>query len=299
MANLSARGAVDLGALATARQNEQKAAAARATMAPGTVTDVTDATFEDAVLRRSLQVPVVIDLWAEWCGPCKQLSPVLERLAAEARGAWVLAKIDVDANPQLSAAFQVQSIPAVFAAIGGRVVPLFNGVVPESQLVQVLAELLKVAQEAGLSGPEPQQESAPESGEQAEAPSDPRFDAAYDAIEAGDWAAAEQAYRTVLAQTPGDTDAVAGLALVGIYARTSAASEPAAPSTDAERLLAADHAALRGDWPAAFDLAIEVVRTSAGEEREAARQRVVDYFAVAGPDPAVARARTSLASALF
>ena len=301
MARLSARGAVDLGALATARQNEQRAAQALAHAPAGAVTDVTEATFEQAVLQKSMQVPVVIDLWAEWCGPCKQLSPVLERLAAEAGGTWVLAKIDIEANKQLAGMFQVQSIPAVFAAIGGRVVPLFTGVVPEAEVRAYTDELLKVAAQVGLTGPvdQPADGADGEPAAPAEPPADPRFDAAYDAIEAGDWVAAEQAYRAVLGQTPSDPDALAGLALVGLYARTTDATEPTNPQTADERLLAADFAALRGDWALAFDLGIGVVRVTAGDDREAARQRVLDYFAVAGPDPSVAKARTALASALF
>jgi len=300
MAKISARGAVDLGALATARQNEQRAATAMAHAPAGVVINATDATFESDVLQRSLQVPVVIDLWAEWCGPCKQLSPVLETLAAGSGGQWILAKVDIDANPAIAQAFQVQSIPAVFAAIGGRVLPLFNGVYPESQIRQILEELLRVAAEQGLPGV-PVGGAVPEEavGAPAEPPADPRFDAAYDAIEQGDWNAAEKAYRAVLAATPTDPDALAGLALVGIYARTSTVDAPTTFTDPRDMLLAADFAALENDWTRAFELSIGAVRITAGDDREAARQRVLDYFAVAGNDPAVPAARAALSSALF
>ena len=93
---------------------------------------------------------MIIDLWAEWCGPCKQLSPVLEKLAAEADGQWILAKVDVDANPQLAAALQVQSIPMVVAVIGGQLVDGFLGAMPEAQVRQWLGQVLAVAEKLGL-----------------------------------------------------------------------------------------------------------------------------------------------------
>ena len=116
----------------------------------GAVLEVTEQTFNIDVVERSRTVPVVIDLWAEWCGPCKQLSPVLEKLAAEGGGQWILAKVDVDANPQLSAALQVQSIPMVMAVIGGQLVDGFLGAMPEAQVRQWLAQVLAVAEKLGL-----------------------------------------------------------------------------------------------------------------------------------------------------
>src|SRR5262249_52530641 len=142
------RGAVDLGALAHRSAAQPQGAAPPAPPAEppsptSYVIDVTDATFQDEVLQRSPTTPVIIDFWAEWCQPCKQLSPVLERLAAEADGAWVLAKVDVDANPRLAQSFRIQSIPLVYAIVGGQPVDAFNGVIPEAQLRQWLRPGLK------------------------------------------------------------------------------------------------------------------------------------------------------------
>src|SRR5260221_7130017 len=103
--------------------------------------DVTDATFQTEVIERSQQVPVVVDLWAEWCGPCKTLGPIIEKVVDETGGEVVLTKVDIDANPQVAQAFRVQSIPAVFALRNGEIVDQFIGAIPEPAVRQFVAGL--------------------------------------------------------------------------------------------------------------------------------------------------------------
>lgn len=295
----AARGAIDLGALANTRKQQQAAETAKASAPAGVIFDVTEAEFQTRILDQSSHVPIVIDLWATWCEPCKQLSPVLEKLAAEAGGKWILAKVDVDAEPRIAQAFQVQSIPSVFAVVKGQVLPLFQGAYPEAQIKQVLAELLKVAAEQGVTGVFGQ--VAPVAEVEVEEPIDPRFAAAFDAVEAGDWAAAEAAYREVLLQAPSDAEALAGLAMVGLYHRSEHATlVHDADAADVEAQLdLADADALNSDWSAAFTRLIATVKATSGEERNRARARLLELFVIADDDPAVSPARTALASALF
>src|SRR6201996_2171236 len=153
--DFSIYGAVDLGARQQAAQRQQRAAQTTPDGdSAGTVIDVTEETFNTEVVERSRTTPVIIDLWAEWCGPCKQLSPILEKLAGEADGQWVLAKVDVDANQRLAQALQVQSIPMVVAVIGGQLVDGFLGALPEAQVKQWIGQVVAAAEQipAGAAG---------------------------------------------------------------------------------------------------------------------------------------------------
>jgi putative thioredoxin len=276
--------------------------------APAVVVDVTEETFGDVVVQQSLTVPVVVDLWATWCGPCKQLSPVLEKLAVEYGGRLLLAKVDVDANPQIAQAFQVQSIPTVVAVIKGQPVPLFQGAVPEAQVRQVLDELLRVAAENGVDGTLGDAVGA-EAGEpqDVEPPLPPLHQEAYDAIERDDLDAGADAFRRALAENPADRDAAVGLAQVDLLRRTRGADPAAARAAAAQRptdleaqMLVADLDLLGGHVEDAFARLVDLVRVTSGPERDQARQRLVELFeVVGGDDPRVARARGALASALF
>lgn len=296
-------GAVDLAAV-----KARSEAAARAQAAPppsataptgapgGAVVDVTEATFQAEVLDRSFQVPVVLDLWAEWCGPCKQLSPVLEALAVEGAGSWVLAKVDVEANPNLAQGLRVQGIPAVKAVWQGQLVAEFTGAIPEEQARQFVTELVGATTGGAVPGG-----AAPQAEED-----DPRLDAAEAALERGDLAAAEAAYQAILAEEPDHPDAAIALRQVQLFRRAeeagpdALAAADAAPGDVAAQTRAADFLLGTGNIEEAFDRLLDVVRRTAGEERDEARKHLVELFAVVGDqDPRVAQARRQLTAALF
>ncbi|MFJ7906149.1 tetratricopeptide repeat protein [Kitasatospora sp. NPDC096204] len=320
------RGAVDLAAVKAAGEAAQKAEQARAERArqvaaaesggaapaPSAyqlVIDVTEDTFETEVVQRSTEVPVVIDFWAEWCGPCKQLSPVLEGLVEEYAGRFVLAKIDVDANPLLSQQFGIQGIPAVMAVVAGQLVPLFQGAESAANIRQILDQLILVAEQrfgvAGVAGGA----AAPGEAEAAapQRPEDPALSAAHEALDAGDLGGAIQAYRNVLAEQPGNTEAKLGLAqaellkrIEGLDLQAVRAAAAADPKDVEAQLRAADLDLVGGHVEDAFGRLVTTVGRTVGEDRDTARLRLLELFEVIGPeDPRVVAARTALARVLF
>ena len=296
-------GAVDLAAVKARSEAAARAAQSPTPAAGNYVVEVTEATFQTDVIDRSFQVPVLIDLWADWCQPCKQLSPILERLATEAAGSWVLAKIDTEANPRIAQALQVQSIPTVYAVIGGQLVPGFQGALPEPQVREFVDAVLKAAEQANLTGA-PSGDAPGASAD--EPPADPRFDAAEQALADGDYAAAAQRYQAILDAEPANDDAKLALRQVGLLQRVEAlddsvvARADAAPDDIDAQLAAADYALAGGDVDAAFTRLLTALKRTRGDERDALRDRLVDYFELLGPDePRVASARRELAMALF
>ncbi|MEU2227538.1 MULTISPECIES: tetratricopeptide repeat protein [unclassified Streptomyces] len=319
--NMSMSGVVDLAAVKAAQEAKAKAEQARAEAARqgGTgavspadlVIDVDEAGFERDVLQRSAEVPVVIDFWAEWCQPCKQLSPVLERLAVEYAGRFLLAKIDVDANQMLMQQFGVQGIPAVFAVVAGQALPLFQGAAGEAEIRQTLDQLVAVAEQRfGLTGltvdPDAEPGGAANTGP-TEGPYDAALNAAALALDAGDLGGAVRAYQNVLADDPGHPEAKLGLAQAELLQRVQdmdpqKVRQEAAekPKDAAAQIAAADLDLVGGHVEDAFGRLIETVQRTAGADRDAVRLRLLELFEVVGPDdPRVIGARRALARALF
>ncbi|MFB7943600.1 tetratricopeptide repeat protein [Kitasatospora phosalacinea] len=315
------RGAVDLAAVKAAGEAAQKAEQTRAERARQAaagegpalaeyplVLDVTEETFEVEVVQRSAEVPVVVDFWAEWCGPCKQLSPVLERLAEEYAGRIVLAKIDVDANQLIAQQFGIQGIPAVMAVVAGQLVPLFQGAETEANVRKILDQLISVAEQrfgivggaAGVGGGE---------GAAAEprVPADPALEAAHDALDRGDLAGAVRAYQNVLSDRPGHVEAKLGLAQAQLLQRVEQldpqqvrAEAAADPKDVPAQLRAADLDLVGGHVEDAFGRLVDTVARTFGEDRDAARLRLLELFEVIGPeDPRTVAARQALARVLF
>lgn len=301
-------GAVDLSGLKDKADAANRAAAAPAdgegaADASSPVIDVTEATFQAEVVDRSMQVPVVVDLWATWCGPCKQLSPVLERLARESGGTWVLAKIDVDANPRIAQLFQVQSVPTVIAVAGGQPVEAFAGAQPEPQIRQWIDSLLDSLRDQlpGINAAEQAGDAEP-----VEEPEDPRFTAAEEAFGNGDYSAAEQAYQRILEAEPGNEQAKAALAQVRFTARAEGADPAAveradgAPDDVDAQIAAADAEIAVQQVEEAFNRLVRTVKRTSGDERNRVREHLVEMFDLFPEgDERVLAARRALANALF
>jgi putative thioredoxin len=321
--DFSLYGAVDLGARQAAAQRSQQAASRTGDPdgAPaGNVLDVTEETFNVEVVERSRSAPVILDLWAEWCGPSKQLSPVLEKLAVEADGAWVLAKVDIDANPQLRAALQVQSIPMVMAVVGGQVVDGFLGAMPEAQVRQWIGQVMQVADQIGVAGGAAGPEGGPDDG--AEVPGgyprggpggpgepgvDPAFEEAQEAMERGDIDAATAAFERVLATSPGHPIATVGLAQVDLIRRVNSYDQAQVRRAAAEnpddveaQSQVADIELAMGRIEEAFDRLLGTIRRTSGDDRDRARRHLISLFEIFPPrDSRVAKARSTLSTLLF
>jgi putative thioredoxin len=309
--DFSLYGAVDLGARQAAAQRRQQAARNTETSASGDgetsafVIDVTEETFNTEVAARSRTTPVIVDLWADWCGPCKQLSPVLEKLANEAAGAWVLAKIDVDANPRLAQAFQAQSIPMVVAVIGGQMVDAFLGAMPEAQVRQWLTQVLAVAEQIGVGSAA----SAAGDADPAEAldAMPPAYTEAQEAMERGDMDTAASVLEKALAETPADPILKSWLAQVNLIKRVGAYDQAAVrrdaaahPADVAAQLKVADVELATGRTEEAFDRLLGTIKRTSGEDRDTARRHLLDLFEIFPPDdPNVKRARSQLTALLF
>jgi putative thioredoxin len=232
--------------------------------------DVTDATFEQDVIERSKTVPVVVDLWAEWCGPCKTLGPIIEKVIADTGGKVELAKVDVDANQQVARAFQVQSIPAVYALKDGKVIDGFVGAQPEAVVKKFVESLLPTEEETEVQ----------------------------QLLRAGD----AESLRKVLDLEPDNADAIVALAeLLANDGRNDEALQLLAriPETTESRRVAA-LARLGTAAPAdGVDAELETLLATVKIDEDA-RQRFIDLLEVLGPDdPRTAAWRKRLTSALF
>lgn len=287
---------------------------AEAAAASPYVFDVTDQNFEPLVIERSKEVPVVVDFWAPWCGPCKALGPLLERLADEHRGAFVLAKVNTDENPGLASAFRVQSIPMVIGVRDGELAGHFVGALPESGVREFLSRLLPSAGERHV--------------EEAEA-----------LLAAGKTAEAEAAFRAALDIDPRSGGALVGLAralsqhgeqdealalldrvdagprraeadrlAAAIRIRQSGAGDEAGlrarvaadPNDLESRLTLAQALAAGGRYDEALEHYLDLVKRDRSFRDDAARKAMLDVFDLLGPDNELAdRYRSELAKVLF
>jgi putative thioredoxin len=316
------RGAVDLSGLQSSGQNRQTPASGGTTGgaapagvpqgpsggAAGLVVEGTDANFPE-VVNASVTVPAVVVLWSGQLPESRSYLDTVTSLARSYEGRFQVVSIDVDDNPGLLRAFQVQSVPVTLGLVQGQPVPLFAGIQEPEQIRPVIDELLKVAVQHGVTGRVAVTGAAPDADapEDVEPPLPPLHQEAFDAIERGDLEGAATAYQQALKANPGDTEAELGLAQVGLMQRTTGvdlqeARQAAADHPDdiAAQTLMADLDVLGGHVEDAFLRLIDLVRATSGDEREAVRTHLLQLFAVVGQhDERVRKARGSLMSALF
>ena len=291
------RGAVDLSTLTN--PNPATGAAAGG----GLVVEGTDGGFQ-AIVAGTETVPAVVVLWSQRSPASGDFVEVVASVAASYEGRFQVVSVNVDTNPGLLQAFQVQSVPVTLGLVAGQPVPLFAGAQPAEQVRLYIDELLKLAAEHGVTG-KVAVVAAEEVDVEPEMP--PLHQAAFDAIERDDLDAAVDAYTQALTENPADDEAAVGLAQVKLMQRTAGVDQLAArtaaaeaPSDIAAQMLVADLDVLGGHVEDAFARLIDVVRVTEGDERETVREHLLELFSVVGAhDERVHKARRSLMSALF
>ena len=291
----SLRGAIDLSSLG-----------APAAPAGSFVTEVDDASF-DAAMQASVRYPILIEFYSPRAPEQQRLSQDLVALTDEAAGRWLLVRLNVDTNAQLAAELQIKAVPTVAGVVNGQLVPLWQGTLAKEDAKARIDELLRMAAKYGIVGKAQPVAAASEAGDDGEVAMDPRYVAAYDAMEREDYASARQEFETILAATPSDAVAKAGLAQSGLLSRVTtsnpqgAVEKLAANPDDLDAILAmADLEAATGALEAAFARLVAAVRSHAGDERDIVRKRLLELYDTCDPtDQAVLRSRRELASALF
>jgi putative thioredoxin len=263
--------------------------------------ELDERTFE-AALQLSVKHPIVLELYSPRAN-ADALSQDLADLANAAGGAYLLARVNVDTSPGIAQAFGVQAVPTVVGVVGGQLAPLFQGTRPKAEVEALLGQLLQASAAAGVVG-----RAEPVSID-ADAGPDPRFAAADEALERGDFEAAVAEFDTILAATPNDPEAKAGRAQAALLVRLGeAAADPAAvlaraaaaPLDVAAQTAAADIELANGQVGGAFKRLIAAIATTSGADRDALRVRLLELFETVGnSDPEVQKARRNLMSALF
>jgi putative thioredoxin len=285
------------------------------------VFDATADTFEAEVLQGSLKTPVLVDFWAAWCGPCKTLGPILEKLADEYNGAFRLAKIDVDAEQQLAAAFQVRSIPTVYLVKDGQLVDGFPGALPEGQLREFLTHHGIVPADAANDAPAEVADATPappadphadvmrlRKAVEAEPDKDEhKLDLALALLQSGGAREAEQLLDALPANLAQDDRAVRARARLGFSALLTDAPAPqvleaaiaANPDDLRARHLLGVHKIVAGDAEAGLDQFLEMLRRNRQFEEGLPRKALLDAFQVVEDQDVVGRARRKMASLLL
>lgn len=260
------------------------------------------------ILEYSRYVPVVLDLWAEWCQPCKQLRPLLEKLAREHQGRFLLAPLNTEEEPELAAAFQVQSIPTVIALAAGKPIDMFNGAVPEPQLRAWVEALLRAVdgklEELPIQIRKHIQRLA--GGDTATKPVPTVLDEAEELAQKGDYAAAQKLLRNHLVNNPKDHLAESALNMYEVLEKSETASDDTIAQADANpddvaaQCDAADLEMTTVGAEAAYTRLLNTVARTSGDDKDAARQHLVKLLKVAdASDPLVIAARTKLATLLY